>query len=101
MLPGLPNEANSYGKVIIFELTDLKTRSRGSRVPRQADRRVLVRRSVAAARREQATGLDDLGGVGLDAKRSVEHYGRNVSLARFGTALASPGDLNHDGYEGG
>lgn len=38
-------------------------------------------------------------GLGLHI-RPDPHYGKEVNLARFGTSLASPGDLNADGYEG-
>lgn len=122
---GAPQSADSHGKVIIFELSDeeevvVKKELNGAEMGEYFG-------GALTAADINGDGLDDLvvgspmysfhhpnpnipdcgriqtflskQGTGPRDEPDSQHYGRNISFARFGISLASLGDLNADGYQ--
>ncbi|KAK7080194.1 hypothetical protein SK128_005032 [Halocaridina rubra] len=118
---GAPKGADSYGKVIIFSFPDREAESLRVREERQG---MQLGENFGASLLSTDVNGDDLSDLivgcptysgtnkadmgriqvfqssqtGL-ATRSDSYYGSSSSSARFGTALASPGDMNHDGFQ--
>ncbi|XP_063843702.1 integrin alpha-PS3-like isoform X1 [Scylla paramamosain] len=119
---GAPRGAESYGKVLVFDFSRFDNNDLKVMMEMKGEQLGEYFGSALTAADINGDGLSDLvvgspmyslpniadvgtfrtylsnNGRGLRIQ-STPYYGNKVYLARFGTSLVSPGDLNMDGYE--
>uniref|UniRef100_A0A0P4W2E3 Uncharacterized protein n=2 Tax=Scylla olivacea TaxID=85551 RepID=A0A0P4W2E3_SCYOL len=119
---GAPRAGNSFGKVMIFEFPSYEGSELVTKGMLEGDQIGEYFGAALAAADINGDGLDDLivsspmySGNNLENPdrgriqsflstqgnfvHRKSHHGTEVTGARFGTSVASPGDLNHDGFE--